>query len=159
MAANSPEIFVFVIDEQRFAIPLQSVEQVIRAQTITKLSDAPGFIEGVIDYHGELIAVINLRSRLSYPLQEVKINNRFIIVNTSDRKLVLIADEVEGILLPDADDFKNSKDIDGGLKYLTILRDDNGIIFIYDLENVLSKSEEIELKKIMETRLSHNDGS
>jgi len=159
MAADSLEIFIFMIEGQRFAIHLQSIEQVIRAQSITKLTDAPGFIEGVIDYHGELVAVINLRSRLSYPLQDIKIDDRFIIVKTPERKLILIVDEVEGVISPTAEDLKNSKEINGGLKYLNILRDDNGIILIYDLENVLSKSEEIELKKVIETRFPEYNGS
>lgn len=156
MFLNSQKILTFILEQQRFAIHLEAIERVIRAQAITKLTDSPHFIEGVIDYHGEVIAVINLRKRLGYPFTEIKLSDRLIIVKSPNRKLALIVDEVEDIMLPDTNDLFESKEIDSGLKYANILRDDKGIVFIYDLEKLLSKAEEIELKQIIETYFSVN---
>jgi purine-binding chemotaxis protein CheW len=157
MYINSQKILTFIIEQQRFAIHLEAIERVIRAQEITKLTDSPDFIEGVIDYHGEVIAVINLRKRLGYPLQEIKLSDRLIIVKSPNRKLALIVDEVEDIMLPDTNDLFESKEIDSGLKFANIFRDDKGIVFIYDLEKLLSKAEEIELNQIIDTNFSLRD--
>lgn len=157
MAANTLKILTFTVEKQRFAIHLLSIERIIRAQAITKFNDSPGFIAGVIDYYGEIIAVINLRKKLGFTLQELKLSDRFIIVKTSDRKLVLIVDEVEDVLSPDSQDMYDSKDIEKGLKFINILRDDMGIVFIYDLENLLSNSEEIELKDFIKANFSSGD--
>ncbi len=157
MYINSQKILTFIIEQQRFAIHLEAIERVIRAQAITKLTDSPDFIEGVFDYHGEVIVVINLRKRLSYPLQEIKLSDRLLIVKSQNRKLALIADEVEDILLPDTQDLYDAKEIESGLKFANILRDDKGIVFIYDLEKLLSKAEEIELSQIIESNFSLNN--
>ncbi len=156
MYINTQKILTFIIEQQRFAIQLEAIERVIRAQAITKLTDSPDFIDGVIDYYGEVIAVINLRKRLAYPLQEIKLSDRLLIVKSPYRKLALIADEVEDVLLPEKQDLYDAKDIDSGLKFANILRDDKGIVFIYDLEKLLSKAEEIELSQIIESNFSVN---
>jgi len=157
MDTNLQEILTFIVEGQRFAIQLHAVERILRALEVTKLTDSPEYVEGLIDYYGEVIAVINLRKRLGYPLQELRVSDRFIIARTGNRKLALIVDEVEDVLLPNSQDVYDSKDIDGGLKFLNILRDDNGIILLYDIENLLRKSEQIELEHILEASTSSND--
>jgi len=150
MIENLEEILAFRIEKHRFAIKLNSIERIIRSLAITKLTDSPEFIEGVIDYYGDVIAVVNLRKRFGFSQAELKLSDRFIIIKTSDKKIALIVDEVENIILPDPQDLYNSKDIDAGIKFLNILRDDDGIILIYDIENLLNKSDEILLDKILE---------
>jgi purine-binding chemotaxis protein CheW len=153
MSENLREILTFIVDKQRFAIHLQTVERVIRAVAVTKLTNSPGFIEGVIDYYGEIIAVINLRKRFGYPVEELKVSDRFIIAITTNRKIALLVDQVEDVIFPDSQDLFDSKDLAAGMELLTVLRDDNGIIMIYDLENLLSHSEEIQLDKLLETNI------
>ena len=158
MSENSQEILTFIVENQRFAIPLQKVDRAIRAVAVTKLIDSPGFIEGVIDYFGEIIVVISLRKRLGYTLQELKLSDRLIIANTTNRKIALIVDQVEDVILPDSLDLYDSKDLVAGLKLLSLLRDDRGIILIYDLENLLSKTEEIQLKEMLEANFTPTNG-
>lgn len=153
MDANLQKLLVFVIEKQRFAIQLSVIERVLRAVAITKLSDAPGFIEGVIDYYGEVIAVINLRKRFGYNLMELRLSDRFIIVKTAKRKLALMVDEVEDVLSPDLQDLYDSRDINSGLKFIQILREDRGIVFIWDVENLLELAEEMELDKYLDSKI------
>ena len=151
MDGNIQNLLVFVVEKQRFAIQLSQIERVIRAVAITNIKNSPGFIDGVIDFYGEVIAVIDLRLRLGYAQRELRITDRFIIVRTNHRKLALIVDEVEDILLPDAQDWYDSKDINKGLKFLNIVREDGGIIFIYDIKGLLDTDEEIQLNRFLKT--------
>ena len=153
MDADFQKLLVFVIEGQRFAIQLSVTERVVRAVAITKLADAPGFIEGVIDYYGEVIAVINLRKPFGYNLPELRLSDRFIIVKTAKRKLALIVDKVEDVLSPDLQDLYDSQDINSGLKFIQILREDQGIVFIWDIENLLVLAEEIELDKYLDSKI------
>jgi purine-binding chemotaxis protein CheW len=154
MSKKVTEILCFSMDEQRFAIPLDSVERVLRAQAVTAVPDSPEYIYGIIDYHGEVIAVINLRKRFNLLCRPVRLNDRFIIAGTPSRKLALSVDEVEGVLIPDDKDLYEVKQVfpetDTGLKLIRILREDTGIILIYDMEKFLSGDEEIRLQEIIE---------
>ena len=149
MVEKISDLLVFVVEKRHFAIHLEPVERVIRAVAVTKPVDSPGFIEGVIDFYGEIIPVINMRLRFSFPLQNLRLSDKFIIVSTSKRKLALIVDEVENVISPESQDLFDSKDIIKGLKYINILRHDDGIIFIYDLESLLETSEEIQLERFL----------
>lgn len=157
MESKIQEILTFKLDDRRFAIGLQTVDRVIRAVSITKLTDSPDFIEGVIDYYGEVIAVINLRKRLGYPLQELKISDRLVIAVLPTRKIALIVDDVENLIVPNEVDFTNSKNLIAGMKQINVLRDDSGIIFIYDLDNLLNKTEEIQLEQFIRNHFSTID--
>ena len=111
MVEKISDLLVFVVEKRHFAIHLEPVERVIRAVAVTKPVDSPGFIEGVIDFYGEIIPVINMRLRFSYPPHNLRLSDKFIIVNTSKRKLALIVDEVENVLSPESQDLFDSKDI------------------------------------------------
>jgi purine-binding chemotaxis protein CheW len=154
MADNLKEILTFTVDDQRFAIRLQAVERVIRAVAVTRLSNSPDFIEGVIDYYGAVIAVINLRKRFGFPMRKLSINDRFIIATTTKRKLALIVDQVETVMLPNPKDLFETTDFNEGSELITILRDDNGIIILNDLEHLLIQSEEIILDHFFESKSS-----
>jgi purine-binding chemotaxis protein CheW len=151
MDTKQNEILTFIVEKQRFAFNLEAVDRVIRAVAITKLTNCPKFIEGVIDYYGEIIVVINLRKRLGYPLEELKLSDRFIISKTATRKIALIVDEIEELIQPDSEDLFNSQDLDAGMKFIKVFRDDDGIVLIYDLESLMSIEEEIELEKFLVT--------
>ena len=151
MSYGLKDFLIFTVEEQRFAIPLSMIDRVIRAVALTPITDSPGFMEGVIDYFGEVIAVISIRKALGYDLHELSLNDRFIIVTTANRKIALIVDEVEEVLSPDSQDWFDSREINKGLKFLNILRNDQGIILIYDIESLLGTEEEIHLKKLLET--------
>ncbi len=150
MEEKSQEVLTFYIEKQRFAIDINNIDRIIRAVAITKLTDAPSFIEGVIDYYGEIIVVINLRKRLGYSIEELKLSDRFVIVKTSNKKLALIVDEVEKLLTPNSKDVYKAKDLDAGMQFIKVVREDDGIIFIYDLEKLLNKEDEIKLDKFIE---------
>ncbi|MDD2798455.1 MAG: chemotaxis protein CheW [Bacteroidales bacterium] len=144
------ELLGFTLNEQHFALPLSSIERVIRAQEITPVSNAPAAIEGVIDYYGEVIATFNLRTRFSLPQQKMGLNDRLIIAKTSKRKVALLVDLVEDVFVPLLEDINNTKTIHNGLQFMNIVRTNSGIVLIYDLENLLSNEEEIALQKIIE---------
>ena len=154
MEEISQEMLTFYIDNQRYAFDINVIDRIIRSVAITKLQDAPPFIEGVIDYYGEIIAVINLRKRLGYTIEDLKLTDRYIIVKTANRKLALIVDDVEKLLLIDSKDEFIAKNLDAGIQLLKVVREDEGIIFIYDIERLLNQKNEIELDKFIKVNFT-----
>jgi len=150
MNSNSTEILSFLLDEHRFAIPLKSVERVLRAVEVTQIPDSPEMIYGVIDYYGEVIAVLNLRHKFKMINSPVNINDRFILVKTEKRKVVLVVDEVIGVVTPHELEINDAAQINPGLKITKVMCDSSGILFIYDLELLMNTIDEIQLEKMIE---------
>lgn len=147
---KSTEIFCFTIEKHLFAIPVNTVDQVLMAVAVTPVPNSPPVIYGVIDYHGVVVPVINLRFRLKLPAQPVRVNDVFIIAETSKRTIALVADEGNEVIVADSTDRVSAIDLDTGFGSAGFFRRDDGIIVIYDVEKFLTDKEEIELQTAIE---------
>ena len=61
--ATVSKIVTFRLAEDLFAADIYSVERVLRYQTPTPVPNVPEWIDGVIDYQGRVVPLINLRRR------------------------------------------------------------------------------------------------
>ena len=61
------QLVVFLIDNQRYALPLVSVERVLPMVAATRLPTLPDVALGVINVHGQVIPIVDIRPRLGFP--------------------------------------------------------------------------------------------
>ncbi|MBT3385827.1 MAG: purine-binding chemotaxis protein CheW [Prolixibacteraceae bacterium] len=92
------KILVFSLDELSYALDLSTIERVVAAVEITPLPKAPEIITGVINYHGKIITVFNIRKLFNLPCREIEPENQFIIAQTKKRLVAIITDSVTGIV-------------------------------------------------------------
>lgn len=90
--SKADQIVVFTLDEQRYGIPLTVVERVVRMVEITHLPAAPEYIRGVINVQGEIMPVLDLRSRFGLPPRPVELSDQLIIIRCAGRSLVLMTE-------------------------------------------------------------------
>jgi purine-binding chemotaxis protein CheW len=127
----------FSVDTVKLGIPLKYIDRVINAVAVCPLPNSPSTIHGLIDFYGTLVPVINLRNRLKLNELAINPNQIFVVVNTSVRKLILVADSVQGLMSLQTTDIVPAKSFDQDLESMDIYRSDNGIILIYDTEKFL----------------------
>ena len=65
--AITSQIVTFRLGDELFAADIFSVERVLRYTPPTPVPNVPAWIEGVIDYQGRVVSVINLRRRFELP--------------------------------------------------------------------------------------------
>ena len=61
------QIVTFRLNDDLFAADIYAVERVLRYQQATPVPNVPEWIEGVIDYQGRVVPVINMRLRFELP--------------------------------------------------------------------------------------------
>jgi purine-binding chemotaxis protein CheW len=132
------QLVVWLLDAQRYALPLARVERVVRAVAVTPLPDAPSVICGVIDFHNHLIPVVNMRLRLHLPPRDVALTDLLVLAHGATRTVAFFADAVSGTLDQPDDAVAHG---DGGC-IAGIARLADGIILIQDLDRVLSLADE-----------------
>jgi purine-binding chemotaxis protein CheW len=148
---DSPTMVIFRLDEHCYALPLAAVTHVIRAVEITSLPDAPALVDGVIDVHGEIVAVFNIRRRLRLRERELHVDDQFILAWTGARTVALVVDEVLGTCTR-----RQSSLLDNGVSgpgpafIAGVLGLDEGLALIPDLERFLSPAEEQALELVMD---------
>lgn len=144
------QLVVFALDEQRFAIPLQAVERVVRAVEITPLADAPEFVLGVINVQGRVVPVFDVRGRFRLPARELELNDQFVIAQNSRRTVALVVDAVIGVEACAESEVTSAEQILHGLHCVAgVLKREDGMILIHDLDEFLSLRQEAALEDAM----------
>ncbi len=140
------QLVIFQICTQRFALSLQYVERVIQAVEVCALPDAPPFIPGIINMHGEIFPLVNLGVLFGIRHHELEPEDQFIIVKTNAGTLALWVDIVLDITEIDEIEIFGAGKIQCGAKYIQgVVKMENGMVLIADVNKFLSIEE---LRKI-----------
>ena len=136
------DILVFAVDTHRYALPARDVDQVVRAVTITPLPGTPVVVEGVIDVHGTLVPVLDVRRRFGLPAAPPALNDLLIIASAGARRVALRVGEnaslqkIDPTLLDRSGESLTQSRWVAGLAKLP-----DGIVVIHDFSLFLSESE------------------
>ncbi len=144
------QLVVFALDEQRYALRLSAVEQIVRVVEITSLPKAPEIILGVINIHGRIVPVYNIRARFRLPVREFSLSDHLIVACTAKRAVALVADRVEGVVARTDEEVTEIQDISPSLEYIEgVVKLEDGLVFIHDLGTFLSVEEEARLAEAL----------
>jgi purine-binding chemotaxis protein CheW len=153
---ESKQFAVFLLDDQRYALPLTVVERIVRAAEVTPIPKAPAIVLGVIDVEGQVLPVLNVRRRFHLPERDISPNDQFLIARSKRRTLVLVIDEAQGVIEVPALEIVGVGEIAPGLEQIrgvAKLRD--GLVLIYDLDEFLSLDEEHALDEATNEEAPH----
>lgn len=149
---DTDSIIVFILDDQRYALPLREVDRVVRMVAITQLPKSPDIILGVVNFKGQVIPVINMRRRFSLPEREVALSDQLVIAHTVRRTVALAADTVLDVIACPAQSVVAAENILPGIEYVEgVVKLTDGLILIHDLDKFLSLKEESSLDHALES--------
>ena len=135
---------VFCLGETRLAVPVLQVVRIIRLTPITRVPNAPHFLEGVVTYRGQAVPVIDLHKRLALPVVEYAYSARILVVEVGSQITGMLVDMVVDILHLPKDVIQPPPemvaDVDG--VYLTgVAQHDGRGVIILDPSRVLTVEE------------------
>ncbi len=145
------EVVVFSLNNRKYAIPCNSIEQIVNIVAITLLPHAPKKILGIINVHGKIVAVLNLATMLELPERKRKLSDKIIIVKTKKRSIAFIVDKIEEIISIQDDKIVNLETVmpDPDI-YEGTLKLKDGLVMIYNINKFLSLDEETELSEALD---------
>ena len=133
------KLFVFTLMEQNYAIDLFCVEKGIHSVEITPVPENISTLLGVINVHGKIVPVLNLREKFNLPPKEIDIDDYIIIVKVSDVTAAFIADSLVGVLELSDDEIIAADDIIRQLQNTDgVVKLAGDIILIHNLAKTLS---------------------
>ncbi len=104
-------VVIFLLDGQRYALPIESILQIIEMVTITPVPQVDHTIEGVINFHGVMVPVVNLRRHLGLTSRPPRLHTPIILATISERTVGLMVDGVLTVLTKPLDQVIHPKDI------------------------------------------------
>ena len=139
-------LVLFTLDEQRYALHLSTVTRVVRTVETTSLPKAPDIIRGVVNVQGQVIPVVDIRKRFRLPEREMELSDQLIIASTSRRPVALIVDAVEGVIEHSNEKVITPEKILPGTEHIEgVMKLEDGLVLIHDLDKFLSLEEDKEL--------------
>lgn len=148
---NSSELLQLVsfnVGNEEFGVDILCVQEINRMLQITKVPNAPEFVDGVINLRGKVIPVIDLRQKLGMPRKEHDKNTRIIVVEVNNKTVGFIVDAVREVLRIPSEITEAPPDIAAGVNsefIKSVGKLEDRLLILIDLEKILSVNEKNEL--------------
>ena len=129
------QFVVFHIGKERYAVPIEQVNEIIGYVAPTKIPLSREYILGVINLRGRIIPIINLGQKICIKNEKRNDEQKIIIIEDSEGAFGAIVDEVEDVTRIPKDSIKKiNYDVCNGNEYIIgIAKQDNYLIVILDL--------------------------
>ncbi len=140
----------FKVGGQDFAFNIFQVERILRYEAPAPLPKAPEFLEGVLQYQGAAVPLVDLRKRLSMP-SPLREDTRTVILEFEGGKIGMIVDAVTEVLQVAAQAVTSPPSIVKGLaaEYIAGLVVQNGrTIIVLNTNKLLSSKEKLALQGV-----------
>lgn len=133
------QLFLFSLDEQRYALHLDAVEKVLRMVEVTPLLGASEIVLGVVNVQGLVIPVINLRKAFHLPAREPDPGDFLLIAHASERTVALWVDAVIDLMQCAREEMTRADAMASGLDFVEgAVKTSDGLVLVLDLEAFLS---------------------
>lgn len=145
-AANTEELQLvsFNIGSEEFGVDILKVQEIIRMVEITRVPQAPHYVEGVINLRGKVIPIVDLRKRFSLQMKEYDKNTRIVVVDIDGSIMGMIVDAVSEVLRLPASTIEPPPDIVTGVnaEYIKgVAKLENRLLIFLDLSRVVDFKE------------------
>ncbi|HTY37420.1 MAG TPA: chemotaxis protein CheW [Bacteroidota bacterium] len=138
------QLVSFKIGGEEFGVDILRVQEINRMMDVTKIPNAPSFVDGVINLRGKVIPVIDLRSRLGMERKERDTNTRIVVIEVHRRIVGFVVDSVSEVLRIPRSVTEPPPSIAGGVNedYITAVgKLEDRLLILLDLERILRPDE------------------
>lgn len=153
---ESTAYLTFSLGEEKFAITVDNVQEVVELDQVTKVPNAPAYMLGIINLRGKVLPLLDTKLKLGMEATSITKKSRIMVldVEADDAKslqigaLVDIAKDVIELRpddiqeVPDFESFKHDAPVTG------LVNDRGDITMIMDIQRIFSSAEIQNLKSL-----------
>ena len=94
----SGQFSTFFIEDLFFGVDVLDVQEVLRAQQMTPVPQAPDVVEGLINLRGQIVTAVDLRRRLELAPRDAEQLPMNVVVRSDDGAVSLLVDEIGDVV-------------------------------------------------------------
>ncbi|PAB61249.1 chemotaxis protein CheW [Anaeromicrobium sediminis] len=131
---------LFKLGKEYYGIDIHNVQTIEKVIDITRVPHSPAYVEGVINLRGEIIPVINLRTRLNLENVQVTSESRIIITKCDEIIVGLLVDSSSEVISLDEIQLEDAPKVSENISEKNIKgigKDKDRIIILLDIEGIL----------------------
>jgi purine-binding chemotaxis protein CheW len=91
------EFLAFGLAGERFALPLGTVQEILKVAPVTEVPRARPYVLGILSVRGRITTVLDLRRRLRMPPADETKQSRILLVKAGEEVIGLLVDEVHQV--------------------------------------------------------------
>jgi purine-binding chemotaxis protein CheW len=138
----------FQVGDVQYAVEILRVREIINPLPMVQLPKSPKVIIGVADHRGEVVPILDLRTRFGIERADDTRRTKWVIVGVNGRSVGLVVDAVTDVFgtLPEAQRAVpqlGSGDEARGIS--AVYMHDRQLVFVIDVERVAAPAEEIDV--------------
>ena len=95
---KTDQYILFTVAATSYALPTDRVAHVEMVEQITRVPNAPAFVDGVVFSRGQVVPAVNLRARFGFDRVPHDLRTRLLVVQAGGRSVGLLVDECREFL-------------------------------------------------------------
>ncbi|APM39316.1 chemotaxis protein CheW [Clostridium kluyveri] len=144
MSQEEIKVLIFSINEEYYATDIMEIERILGYEETTKLPDSPDFVDGVINYEGNILPVICLTRKFGFSGEEKRDESKIIVTKQDGNKIGIIVDVVSEVRDVNVSSIEAPPDIVAGIskRYIKgLIKINDKIIIFLNLSKILTEQE------------------
>lgn len=140
----------FKLDSETYGINVMQVQEVLRHTEIAPVPGAPAYVLGIINLRGNVVTVIDTRSRFGLAGGEVTDNTRIVIIESEKQVIGIMVDSVAEVVYLKVSEIDVAPNVgnDESAKFIQgVSNRDGELLILVDLNKLLTDDEWDELKQ------------
>ena len=145
------QVVSFHLGSEEYGVDISQVQEIIRMVDITHVPRAPHFMEGVINLRGQLIPIIDLRTRFGMTRAGHTKNTRIVVTEIAGKRVGIIVDSVSEVLNLPIENVEEAPEMIAGVgtEYISgVGKVNDRLIILLELQKVISTQEKQELETL-----------
>ncbi|HZY98013.1 MAG TPA: chemotaxis protein CheW [Candidatus Baltobacteraceae bacterium] len=142
------QVVSFRLGGEEYGVDIAQVQEIIRMVEITHVPRAPRFMEGVINLRGQLIPIIDLRTRFGMTRIDPTKGTRIVVTEIGSKRVGIVVDSVSEVLNIPTENVEDAPEMVAGVgtEYIQgVGKLGERLIIMLDLTMVISTEEKQQL--------------
>ncbi|EEO05949.1 positive regulator of CheA protein activity (CheW) [Vibrio cholerae TM 11079-80] len=134
----------FQLEEETYGINVMQVREVLRYTEIAPVPGAPDYVLGIINLRGNVVTVIDTRSRFGLMQGEITDNTRIIVIESERQVIGILVDSVAEVVYLRSSEIDSTPSVgtDESSKFIQgVSNRDGKLLILVDLNKFLSDEE------------------
>jgi purine-binding chemotaxis protein CheW len=143
-AQGLDKYILFSVAGTTYALPSSEVRHMEMIEGITRVPNAPSFIDGVVFSRGQVVPVVNLRARFGFERAPFDLRSRLLVVQSGARQIGLVADTAREFVNIPADAIQSPNEALAGMsgRYVEgIASMGDRLVLVLSLDRILNFAE------------------
>ncbi|HEY9085789.1 MAG TPA: chemotaxis protein CheW [Candidatus Tyrphobacter sp.] len=148
---ESVQVATFNLGSEEYGVDISQIQEIIRMVEITRVPRTPAFMDGVINLRGQLIPIIDLRTRFGMERLAPTKSTRIIVTDIGAKRVGIIVDSASEVLHIPIEAIEQAPEMIAGIAtdYLQgVGKVGDRLIILLDLTMVISGAQRRELEEI-----------